>query len=62
MSSARRAPAYYCASIVEEALTQLRDLMPESFHGAWEVEIAAGHPAETIVRVAQERLERRSRR
>lgn len=39
----------------EEALTQLHDLMPESFHGAWEAEVAAGHPAETIVRIAQER-------
>ena len=39
----------------EEALTQLHDLMPESFQGAWEVEVAAGHPAETIVRIAQER-------
>jgi nucleotide-binding universal stress UspA family protein len=39
----------------EEALAQLRDLMPASFHGAWEVDIAAGHPAETIARIAQER-------
>jgi nucleotide-binding universal stress UspA family protein len=39
----------------EDALTQLHDLMPESFHGAWEVEVAAGPPAETIVRIAQER-------
>jgi len=39
----------------EEALTQLRDLMPDSFQGAWEVEVAAGHPAETIVHVAQDR-------
>ena len=39
----------------EAALTQLRDLMPGSFHGTWEAEVAAGHPAETIVRVAQER-------
>ena len=39
----------------EEALTQLRDLMAGSFHGAWEVEVAAGHPAETIVRVAHQR-------
>ena len=39
----------------EEALTQLHDLMPEAFHGTWGVEIAAGHPAETIVRVARER-------
>ena len=39
----------------EEALTQLRDLMLGSFDGAWEVEVAAGHPAETIVRVAHER-------
>jgi len=39
----------------EEALTQLRDLMPASFHGAWEVEVAAGPPAESIVHVAHER-------
>ena len=39
----------------EVALTQLRDLMPGSFHGVWEAEVVAGHPAETIVHVAQER-------
>jgi universal stress protein A len=39
----------------EEALAQLRDLMPDTFHGAWEVEVAAGSPAETIVRVAHKR-------
>jgi universal stress protein A len=39
----------------EEALAQLRDLVPESFHGAWEADVAIGHPADTIVRVAQER-------
>ena len=39
----------------EASLTQLRDSMPDSFQGAWEVEVAAGSAAETIVRVAQER-------
>lgn len=39
----------------EVVLTQLRDLMPASFSGTWEVEIATGHPAETIVRIAQEK-------
>jgi nucleotide-binding universal stress UspA family protein len=39
----------------EEALTHLRDLMPASFHGAWEVEVAAGLPADIIVRVAHKR-------
>ena len=39
----------------EEALTQLRDLMPDTLHGAWEVEVAAGPPADTIVRVAHKR-------
>jgi len=39
----------------EEMLTQLRDLMPSTFRGAWDADIAAGHPAETIVRVAAER-------
>jgi nucleotide-binding universal stress UspA family protein len=48
-------PAVVCQDYDEEALTQLRDLMAGSCHGAWEVEVAAGHPAETIVHVAQER-------
>jgi nucleotide-binding universal stress UspA family protein len=38
----------------EEALVQLHALVPASFTGAWEVQVAAGHPAETIVRMAQE--------
>jgi nucleotide-binding universal stress UspA family protein len=38
----------------EAALTQLRDLMPASFQGAWDADVAAGPPAETIVRFAQE--------
>jgi nucleotide-binding universal stress UspA family protein len=39
----------------EEALTRMRDLRPDAFHGAWDVEIAVGHPADAIVRVAEER-------
>jgi universal stress protein A len=39
----------------EEALTRLRDLMPATFHGGWDAEVATGHPADTIVRIAQER-------
>jgi nucleotide-binding universal stress UspA family protein len=39
----------------EAALTQLRDLMPASFQGTWDVDVAAGPPAETIVHVAHER-------
>jgi nucleotide-binding universal stress UspA family protein len=39
----------------EEALTQLRDLMPGSFRGVWDVEVAFGPPADTIVRVAEKR-------
>jgi nucleotide-binding universal stress UspA family protein len=39
----------------EEALTQLRDLIPSSFQGTWDADVAAGPPAETIVRVAHER-------
>ena len=34
---------------------RLHDLVPQAFHNTWGVEIAAGHPAEAIVRVAQER-------
>jgi universal stress protein A len=39
----------------EEALTRLRDLMPDTFHGEWDAQIGTGHPADTIVRIAQER-------
>ena len=39
----------------EEALTQLRDLMPDTFDGTWKAEVAAGPPADTIVRVAHKR-------
>ena len=37
------------------ARTHLEDLIPESFGGAWDVEIATGHPADAIVRVARDR-------
>lgn len=39
----------------EHALTRLRELMPESFRGVWDVEVARGQPADAIVRFAQER-------
>jgi nucleotide-binding universal stress UspA family protein len=39
----------------EEALTRLRDLVPDSFRGTWDVEVADGQPADTIVRFARER-------
>ena len=39
----------------EEALTQLRDLIANTFQGTWEVEVAMGQPADTIARVARER-------
>jgi universal stress protein A len=38
----------------EEALTQLRDLVPASFTGQWQVQVATGDPADAIVRVARE--------
>jgi nucleotide-binding universal stress UspA family protein len=39
----------------EAALTALRDLIANAFDGPWDVEVAVGPPADTIVRVAQER-------
>src|SRR5262245_19869750 len=39
----------------EVTLTQLRGLIPVSFQEAWDADVAAGPPAETIVRVAHER-------
>jgi nucleotide-binding universal stress UspA family protein len=38
-----------------EALTHLRDLLPMTFAGTWEAEVAVGSPAETIVHIAHER-------
>ena len=39
----------------EVARTQLQDLIRGEFKGQWEVEVATGNAADTIVRVAQER-------
>jgi len=39
----------------EEALTQLQDLIPDAGRGTWDVALAVGHPADAVVRVAQER-------
>lgn len=39
----------------QAALTQLRDLMAGTLHSMWEAEVARGHPANAIVRFAQER-------
>ena len=48
-------PTVVLHDLVEEALTRLRDLVPKTFHGSWDVEIAVGRPAETIIRLAEER-------
>ena len=47
-------PAVVLQDHDEEARTHLRDLMLAAFHGAWEVEVATGHPADSIVCVAHE--------
>ena len=39
---------------VEEALTQLRDLIPHAFKNRSTVDVASGDPAEAIVQVARE--------
>jgi nucleotide-binding universal stress UspA family protein len=38
----------------EEALVQLRDLVPASFAGPWTTQVAVGDPADAIVIVAQD--------
>lgn len=40
---------------IEEALTRLRDLVPGSFTGTFNVEVASGDPANEIVRMARDR-------
>jgi nucleotide-binding universal stress UspA family protein len=39
----------------EVVRTQMQDLIRGQFQGPWDVEVVAGHPADAIVRVAQER-------
>ena len=39
----------------EVARTQMQDLIRGAFKGPWEVEVAAGNPADAIVRFAKER-------
>lgn len=39
----------------DAALTRLRDLIPIEGLGTWDVAVTTGQPADTIVRVAQER-------
>lgn len=39
----------------DEALTRLQDLIANAFDGPWDAEVAMGHPAEAIVRIARER-------
>jgi nucleotide-binding universal stress UspA family protein len=48
-------PAVVLDDDSEETLARLRDLVPEAFRGNWDVEIAVGRPADTIVRLARER-------
>jgi universal stress protein A len=38
----------------EEARAQLYDLVPSTFPGTWEVQVTTGHPADAIVRTAEE--------
>ena len=38
----------------EEVLVQLQDLVPASFTGSWQTQVATGDPADAIVQVAQE--------
>jgi nucleotide-binding universal stress UspA family protein len=39
----------------EVARTQMQDLIRGQFKGSWEVAVVSGHPADAIVRAAQER-------
>jgi universal stress protein A len=38
----------------EEALVQLRTLVPATFPGDWEAQVTDGNPADAIVRMAEE--------
>lgn len=48
------APATVRRDYTEEALAQLRDLVPDAFSGTAEVKVVDGNPADAILRVVQE--------
>ena len=48
-------PTIVRQDVSDEALTRLHDLVPEACRDTWEVGIAIGRPADTIVRFARER-------
>ena len=48
------APAVVLRDYVEEALVQLRDLIPDACTTPWHVEVASGDPATAIVRTARD--------
>jgi nucleotide-binding universal stress UspA family protein len=39
----------------EDAITRLHDMVPDAYRDTWNVETASGQPADTIVRIAEER-------
>jgi universal stress protein A len=48
------APEILWRDYYEEAFTQLRDLVPASFSGPWDVQVTSGDSADAIVRMATE--------
>ncbi|ETX07011.1 MAG: hypothetical protein ETSY2_13710 [Candidatus Entotheonella gemina] len=53
-SLGRQEPVVLRRDHVEETLTRLRELIPQSFTGNWDAEVASGDPADAIVHVAKE--------
>lgn len=49
----RQEPVVLRRDYVDETLTHLRELVPQSFTNNWDVEVASGDPADAIIRVAQ---------
>ena len=50
----RQEPVVLRRDYIEETLTHLRELVPQSFEGKWDVEVASGDPADGIIHMAQE--------
>ena len=50
----RQEPLVLRRDHVEETLSQLRALVPQSFTRNWEVEVASGDPADAIIHMAQD--------
>jgi nucleotide-binding universal stress UspA family protein len=53
-SLGKQEPVVVRRDYIEETLTQLQELIPQSFTRTWKAKVASGDPADAIIHVAKE--------